>query len=563
MKKTLIIALLVVVTNTLLAQTSLIGNPNPEVYVETVLSQQQLRQVALNFSVDKVVKNTDNTFNVRICVGKREYADFMALNIPFTYVSTPKPTVNMASNYNELTSSWNRYPTYGAYLATMDTFQHRFPNLCKIDTVLAQTPDGHMILAAHISNDLNNRGNKPAFWYSSTIHGDEPVGYYIMLHLIHYILNNYNTDEQVRNLVDNVDIWITPIENPDGTYHYSDNSLNNSPWSTRYNGNGVDLNRYYPLAGYSTEPVDDYEPEVIAMKAFAADKQFTMSANFHGGAELFNYPWDTWETNERPNPDRYWWIHAGERFTDTCQSMHSSYMTEESGVIEGGDWYVITGSRQDYFNYYQHCREVTIEISSDKVVSSNRLPNYWDYLKPSLLNYIGECLNGFRGIVTDSITGEPLPATVFVNNHDDNISCVQTIMPVGNYHRPIASGSFSVTYSSPGYVSKTLSLDVNECESLVQDVQLVPVGYGVDNPLANAIQLYPNPSNGQIFINGNQLAMEKVSVYDVCGKMVKSIPAEDTMLSINLSDCPAGVYFVRISTKSGEVTKKLVVRNDQ
>lgn len=563
MKKTLIIALLVVVTNTLLAQTSLIGNPNPEVYVETVLSQQQLRQVALNFSVDKVVKNTDNTFNVRICVGKREYADFMALNIPFTYVSTPKPTVNMASNYNELTSSWNRYPTYGAYLATMDTFQHRFPNLCKIDTVLAQTPDGHMILAAHISNDLNNRGNKPAFWYSSTIHGDEPVGYYIMLHLIHYILNNYNTDEQVRNLVDNVDIWITPIENPDGTYHYSDNSLNNSPWSTRYNGNGVDLNRYYPLAGYSTEPVDDYEPEVIAMKAFAADKQFTMSANFHGGAELFNYPWDTWETNERPNPDRYWWIHAGERFTDTCQSMHSSYMTEESGVIEGGDWYVITGSRQDYFNYYQHCREVTIEISSDKVVSSNRLPNYWDYLKPSLLNYIGECLNGFRGIVTDSITGEPLPATVFVNNHDDNISCVQTIMPVGNYHRPIASGSFSVTYSSPGYVSKTLSLDVNECESLVQDVQLVPVGYGVDNPLANAIQLYPNPSNGQIFINGNQLAMEKISIYDVCGKMVKSIPAEDTMLSIDLSDCPAGIYFVRISTKSGEVTKKLVVRNDQ
>ena len=563
MKKTLIIALLVVVTNTLLAQTSLIGNPNPEVYVETVLSQQQLRQVALNFSVDKVVKNTDNTFNVRICVGKREYADFMALNIPFTYAPTPKPTVNMASNYNELTSSWNRYPTYGAYLATMDTFQHRFPNLCKIDTVLAQTPDGHMILAAHISNDLNNRGNKPAFWYSSTIHGDEPVGYYIMLHLIHYILNNYNTDEQVRNLVDNVDIWITPIENPDGTYHYSDNSLNNSPWSTRYNGNGVDLNRYYPLAGYSTEPVDDYEPEVIAMKAFAADKQFTMSANFHGGAELFNYPWDTWETNERPNPDRYWWIHAGERFTDTCQSMHSSYMTEESGVIEGGDWYVITGSRQDYFNYYQHCREVTIEISSDKVVSSNRLPNYWDYLKPSLLNYIGECLNGFRGIVTDSITGEPLPATVFVNNHDDNISCVQTIMPVGNYHRPIASGSFSVTYSSPGYVSKTLSLDVNECESLVQDVQLVPVGYGVDNPLANAIQIYPNPSNGQIFINGNQLAMEMISIYDVCGKMVKSIPAEDTMLSIDLSDCPAGIYFVRIYTKSGEVTKKLVVRNDQ
>lgn len=32
-------------------------------------------------------------------------------------------------------------------------------------------------------------------------------------------------------------------------------------------------------------------------------------------------------------------------------------------MIDGGDWSVVTGSRQDYMTDYQHCREVTMEIS--------------------------------------------------------------------------------------------------------------------------------------------------------------------------------------------------------
>lgn len=560
MKKIALFIVITLVTNALIAQTTLIGNPNPEVYVGTTLSHQQLQQIALGFSVDKVVKNADNTFNVRICVGKREYADFMDLQIPFSIVQPPKANVSMASSYDQLVSSWNRYPTYETYLAAMDTFQSQFPELCEIDTVLAETPNHHMILAAHISNDLTQRGNKPALWYSSTMHGDEVVGYYLMIHLIHYLLNNYATNDQVRNLVDNIDIWITPLENPDGTYHSGDNTLNSSPTSTRYNANGEDLNRSYPEAGESVGNINNYEPEIIAMMNFGEAHQFTMSANFHGGSELVNYPWDAWETDERHNPDGLWWDHVGNRFVDTCHEYNNDYM--DDGVTEGGDWYVITGSRQDYFNYFQRCREVTMEISGSKVVSSNRLPNYWNNIRAGLLTYMGECLHGFRGIVTDSITGEPLNATIRINNFDDDISYVTTIMPTGNYHRPIQSGSYDVTYSATGYTPKTLQVDVIETQSFVQDVQLVPIGYGIENPLENAIQLYPNPSNGQVFINGNQMAMDKVTIYDVCGKMIKTVPAEDTMLSIDLSDCPAGVYFVKISTKSGEVTKKLMVRNE-
>ncbi len=63
-----------------------------------------------------------------------------------------------------------------------------------------------------------------------------------MLHLADYLLKNYSLSGRVKNLVDNLDIWINPLANPDGTYNHGDTI--NLP--TRYNANGYDLNRNFP-----------------------------------------------------------------------------------------------------------------------------------------------------------------------------------------------------------------------------------------------------------------------------------------------------------------------------
>ena len=81
------------------------------------------------------------------------------------------------------------------------------------------------------------------------MHGDEVTGYYLMLRLIDYLLSNYDSDPQVQNIVNNVDLWICPLENPDGTYRNHNDSLNESPYSTRHNYTDDDLNRSYPIAG--------------------------------------------------------------------------------------------------------------------------------------------------------------------------------------------------------------------------------------------------------------------------------------------------------------------------
>lgn len=539
----------------------LTGNPLPEVYVETELTIKQLRALAPQFSIDKVTKQDKNIYDVRICLGQKEYARFENLNIPYTIYTPIKANVQMASSYSELSANWNRYPTYNAYLETMQHFQTQYPNLCKIDTILAQTPNGHSLLAAHISNDLSTRGDKPAFFYSSTMHGDEPVGYYLMLHLIHHLLSNYNSDDEITNLINNVDIWICPLENPDGTYHTSNNSLNESPYSTRYNANGEDLNRSYPIAGEGGS--GNCEPEVQAMIDFMSERHFTMSANFHGGSEVFNYPWDTWESWQHSHADEDWWKWLGRRFANSCQQVSASYFTDENnGITQGAEWYSITGSRQDYFNYYQNCREVTIEVSSSKVVSSSRLPNYWDRTHEALLDYMGQCLNGFRGIVTDSITGMPLAAKVAIVNHDRDNSEVYSSLPTGNYHRPVKAGEYLVSYSAPGYRTKSIVLSTTDNSCLRQDVQLVPVNYEViEHPKPVSI-LFPNPTDGLLIITSMVKPPKQFDfyLYDQTGRQIYYSKVDSGSSTLDISSLRSGTYIAHIYDGSQRIFQEKIIK---
>ncbi len=559
MRKTIFPLLLVcLMAHTAIAQSPSFNRDALQTYVQTTMTRKALREIAPNFSVDKVTPNADGTLNVSICVGQREYDAFERLGVPYTILSPAKPPINMATTYQQLVSSWNRYPTYGAYLETMATFQSEFPALCDIDTILEQTSGGHSLLVAHISNNLQDRGDKPAFFYTATMHGDEPVGYYLMLRLVHYLLHNYATDPKVQQLVDNVDIWICPLENPDGTYRYSNSQLS-SWYSTRYNYNGDDLNRSYPIIG---QPVaKSYPPEVQAMMDFGAAHNFTMSANFHGGAEVVNYPWDTWETTQRAHADQAWWEFVGRKFADTCHAVSSNYMTDcYNGVTEGGDWYIITGSRQDYFNYYLGCREMTVEVSADKVVNSSYLPYYWDYINHSLLNYIGESLNGFRGIVTDSVTSEPVAARVFVENHDLDNSHTYSRLPNGDYHRPIVGGTYQVTFSADGYYPKTLTMTALDGQCVERDVQLVPLYVGLEDQEAWRVQLSPNPASDAVRVISDGADISSIGIYDLSGRCLLQLGGSGSDARVDLSSFACGTYTFRVTSAKGVVTRKVVKR---
>jgi PKD repeat protein len=325
-------------------------------------------------------------------------------------------------------------------------------------------------LAAKISDNINTDEDEPEFLYVSSLHGDETTGYPSMLHLIDYLLSNYGSNQRVTNMVNNMEIYINPLANPDGTYHGGNASVNGA---TRYNGNNVDLNRNFPDPQNGPHPDgESWQPETVASMNFASTHHINMSANFHGGAEVVNYPWDTWP---RLHADNSWCYYISREYADTVHANSpTGYMIfMNNGITNGYAWYEVDGGHQDYMTYFHHDRECTIELSDTKLIPANQLLSYWNYNYRSFLNYMEQSLYGVRGIVTDSVTGEPLQAKVLIIGHDIDSSHVYANLPVGDYHRLIKAGEYVFTFSAPGYQTKTISnVTVSDKNTTWLNVQL-------------------------------------------------------------------------------------------
>jgi len=100
-----------------------------------------------------------------------------------------------------------------------------------------------------------------------------------------------------------------------------------------------------------------------------------------------------------------------------------------------------------------------------------------------MLDYLEESMYGIRGIITDSCTGDPIRAKVYANSYDqaNDSSHVYSALPVGNYHKYVNTGTYSLTFSAPGYNSKTINnISVSNGTATVQNVVLVPLA-----PIAN------------------------------------------------------------------------------
>jgi hypothetical protein len=216
------------------------------------------------------------------------------------------------------------------------------------------------------------------------------------------------------------------------------------------------LNRNYP--DFQDGPHPDghsWQPETIVMMDFADDHNFVLSVNFHGGAEVVNYPWDTWSIL---HADDDWYIDLSRDYADLAQANSPPGYLDgfDNGITNGYDWYEVDGGRQDFMNYYHGCREVTIELSNTKLPPGGLLPSYWNYNRDALLDYLKKALFGVQGTVTEVGSGTPLHAHIAVLGHDQDSSGVWTDPLHGNYVRMLAPGTYDLEFSADGYASETV-----------------------------------------------------------------------------------------------------------
>jgi len=462
-------------------------------------SKNEIQSITRLISVDNVKNDT-----VWAYANIKEFIKFSKLGYNINFLPHPgdAPGVIM-KDYIPMNSSstWNYYPTYDAYVSLMNAFQAAYPNICQVQTI-ATLASSRKILVAKISNNVATDEAEPEFLYSSTMHGDEVVGYVLMLHLIDYLLSNYGTNSEVTDLVNTMEIYIAPLANPDGTYAGGNSTVTGA---TRYNANSVDLNRNYPDPQDGAHPDGNaYQAETTGFMDFATQHHFVAAANFHAGSEVVNYPWDTWATL---TADDSWWQYVSREFADTAH-IHApaGYMTlENNGITDGYAWYEANGGRQDYMNNWQHCRECTIELSDTKMLPATQLLDYWSYDWRSFLLYMKEARYGIQGLITDQVTGLPVAAKVFISGHDINNSEVYSSANLGDYHRLLKGGTYTLTISATNYTTKTISgIVVTDHLATNLNIQLMPLTPSAITLPASSVTATSAVLNGTV--NPNSLA---------------------------------------------------------
>lgn len=364
---------------------------------------------------------------------------------------------------NRATYQWDSYLTYPQYVSMMEGF----PTLALsdrsctlIDLGQLSTTNHRHLLGVRINN--SHPEGKPKFLYTSTMHGDEVTGMILMLRLIDELCTS--TDTRIVNLLNELDIYVFPCTNPDGTYYNGNNTVTGA---RRYNGNNKDLNRNYKDFFNGDHPDNNsYQEETLWTMALADENLFTMGANYHGGSEVMNYCWD-WVFENHADTD--WWEYVCTEYVQLARQVNSNYMGgynqgsnnyDYDGVTRGATWYSITGSRQDYMNAFGQCREVTVECSTTKTPNASQLPNFWNYNHNSMLTLMEQAYNGVHGIVKDAVSGQPIQGvTVSVLNHDINHSYVTT-HAAGDFHRPIKGGTYTFVFDKEGYARKFVEVTV-------------------------------------------------------------------------------------------------------
>ncbi|MCM8763775.1 MAG: zinc carboxypeptidase [Candidatus Omnitrophica bacterium] len=405
-----------------------------------------IRELSKIISISKIKDNWIYAY-----ANEKEFEKFLSFNIDYETLEHPgyAAYIDSALKFSLDISSGGQYPSYNEYLEMMNQFQSEHPDICQVYEI-GTTVLGRKILCVKITG-LTDIFLKPKIFLTSTMHGNEPAGYVMMLYFIDYLLTEYGTNPDVTNIIDRCEIWINPLANPDGTYWAGDETVFGA---RRYNANSVDLNRNFPDPAEGEHPDGNvWQPETIAMMGFATNAMPVLSANFHSGAEVVNYPWDTWE---RLHPDNDWFVFISRNYADTVHlNSPAGYFDDfDNGITNGYAWYRITGGRQDYMNYFQHCREVTIEISHENFPQDPFL--YWTYNRQAMVEFISQSLTGICGIVS-CIRGTPIQAKIEIPEKDYDNSFVFSEFQTGRFFRPLLPGLYDMKFSAPYHYEEQLN----------------------------------------------------------------------------------------------------------
>ena len=191
-----------------------------------------------------------------------------------------------------------QYTSYNECVDFFKSAQKSNPNLFKVESI-GKTWEDRDIIAVTITKNIKTNKDKPALFYTGTIHAREWIGIELSLSFAKYILEHIDYDPYLNTLLDRATLYMVPCANPDG-FEYSRNHFSFWRKNRRRNGDGsfgVDLNRNFEIGFVANKdttsnvysgPAPFSEPETQALRDFVlSHKNITIALDYHSQGNVF------------------------------------------------------------------------------------------------------------------------------------------------------------------------------------------------------------------------------------------------------------------------------------
>ncbi|MCX7784620.1 MAG: M14 family zinc carboxypeptidase [candidate division WOR-3 bacterium] len=235
------------------------------------------------------------------------------------------------------------------------SFVSSAPQICVLES-LGLSYENRQIYGVKISDNPSiSEPQEPGVFFCGLHHAREWATIEMCLFIIDSILRGYRTVPEIQNLVNNHEIWVFPVINPDGYYY--DYPLRRSWRKNRqpFGGSiGTDLNRNYlgacngdrfGLWGALTSGAQSSHspssetfmgqfgassPEIKALVNFFRTHNINASLSFHSYSELVLWPWGY---QNIPTPDNTLYQRVGTQMANMIQKLSGGTYTPQQSPL--------------------------------------------------------------------------------------------------------------------------------------------------------------------------------------------------------------------------------------
>ncbi|MBT7469569.1 MAG: hypothetical protein HN692_04095, partial [Candidatus Cloacimonetes bacterium] len=428
----------------------------------------------------------------------------------FTVTQTENQLKTNLGNVRDLAG----YRTYEETLSELQQIEMQYPNICKLYDVgetwgkeYSNAGNSyyddyhHEVWALKISDNVNSEEDEPNVYLMGEHHAREPISLEVVMSDLYHILNNYGSDPTITQNVNNTQIWVIPLVNPNGhkivtdetdvwwRKNIRDNNLDgnfDTDYNSGYGVDGVDPNRNYGWEWGAVGTSDDFsspvyhgpnewsEPEIYAMQQLIESHHFVAGITYHSYSELVLFPFGYNEGVVAPDHDAL--EELAVEMANTLPAESGGYYTPQ----ESWQLYPCMGTTDDYSYGEYGIFSYTIEIGTEFIPPANQVDGICaDHIEAAMIMLNRVHQSTLTGQITDAETGEPIVAEIYVDGIDNTgvfrnpyISDVE----FGRYYRLLQDGNYDVTFSAYGYETVTLNnVNINSVGQTIGNVELAPV----------------------------------------------------------------------------------------